>query len=583
MCQCYEGRSYQGADPPLACETIQGLQEKLLDAAADQGAGTELPWSHREQSPVNEDRAQDLSPVQTAKRRLDATSESGQLPAKRARLAQTDSQRPQVGETAEQADKATLQQPKPNPPKLPSFLKDFVDPVYPHPRPESLYASVSEWLESVGSHREKRCRSESHFHRLGKDPVSRQLARSAPEMGCTQDADGFVVPPTPASTGSRSYQADADAGSVVPLDVPSSSRSAGRSLVEDTFYRSRNLAVNGIYLRSSCEQFPEHIAGLIDYVRKDRDSPGPTLDQVWQDVSLEQLEMGAGEPQVEKYFQSTVFYDPQLGDDLDRSDRQPMSRYAVPTTGSKLRVSNPIPDTLYGYNNGAFPRQQTQLISMGTDMSANNQGLLYPFFAIDFKGDGSGGTGSLWVATNQCLGSSTSCVNIAERLNRHLRDCKSDEIQSINSAAFSVAMNGIEARLYISWKHNDLDYYMRRVKSFLLQEPEHYIEFRKYVRNIIDWGKDKRFNEIRASLDKLLEEGRKRTSEAAKSCQPPPDGSATRNGKKHKSSSSRRNSSRSDSVPTSHVGVDVNADDYTHGADEEPTCAGYLWFCQDQS
>ncbi|KAK0703059.1 hypothetical protein B0T26DRAFT_729711 [Lasiosphaeria miniovina] len=138
---------------------------------------------------------------------------------------------------------------------------------------------------------------------------------------------------------------------------------------------------------------------------------------------------------------------------------------------------------------------------------------------------------------NQCLGSSTSCANIAERLNRQLRDCKSDEIRPINSATFSVAMNGTKARLYISWKHNDIDYYMRRVKSFLPQDPGHYIEFGKYVRNIIDWGKDKRLNEIRASLDKLLEEGRKRTSEAAKSRQPPSGSSAT-SSKKHKPSSS---------------------------------------------
>lgn len=33
----------------------------------------------------------------------------------------------------------------------------------------------------------------------------------------------------------------------------------------------------------------------------------------------------------------------------------------------------------------------------------------------------------LWVATSQCLGGSASCVNIAERLNDRLRQCKSSE------------------------------------------------------------------------------------------------------------------------------------------------------------
>jgi hypothetical protein len=54
------------------------------------------------------------------------------------------------------------------------------------------------------------------------------------------------------------------------------------------------------------------------------------------------------------------------------------------------------------------------------------------------------------VATNQCLGGSASYVNIAERLNRRLKQCKSDEVRPIDSAALSIAMNGTEARLYIS-------------------------------------------------------------------------------------------------------------------------------------
>jgi len=112
--------------------------------------------------------------------------------------------------------------------------------------------------------------------------------------------------------------------------------------------------------------------------------------------------------------------------------------------------------------------------------------LIYPFFVIEFKADGPGGSGSMWVATNQCLGGSASCVNIAECLNRQLRQCENKKVQPMGSAAFSIAMNGTEARLYVSWKHDELDYYMRNVKSFLLQEPEQYVQFRKYVLNIIE-------------------------------------------------------------------------------------------------
>ena len=105
---------------------------------------------------------------------------------------------------------------------------------------------------------------------------------------------------------------------------------------------------------------------------------------------------------------------------------------------------------------------------MGNEMVANTHDLIYPFFVIEFKADGPGGSGSMWAATNLCPGGSASCINIAERLNRRLKQCKNDEVRPIDSAVFSIAMNGTEARLYISWKHNELDYYMRNVKSFLL-------------------------------------------------------------------------------------------------------------------
>ncbi|KAK0703415.1 hypothetical protein B0T26DRAFT_658318, partial [Lasiosphaeria miniovina] len=182
----------------------------------------------------------------------------------------------------------------------------------------------------------------------------------------------------------------------------------------------------------------------------------------------------------------------------------------------------------------AFPQKQVELISMKNAPMANAQILIYLFFVIEFKGNG----GDLWVAINQCLGGSMSCVNMAERLNEHLRKCESDKIQAIDSTAFSIAMNGTEARLYVSWKHNELDCYMQKVESFTLQKPKDYIEFRRYIQDIIDWGKDKRLNEIRNSLDSLLEESRQRVSEAAKSRQPPSDGSTTSSGKKRKSSTS---------------------------------------------
>lgn len=101
----------------------------------------------------------------------------------------------------------------------------------------------------------------------------------------------------------------------------------------------------------------------------------------------------------------------------------------------------------------------------------------------------------------------------------------------------------------MSWKHNELKYYMGSIKSFLLQRPDHFLEFRKYVLNIMDWGKDKCLKEIRDSLDSLLEEDRKMASRLAKSRPPPSDDSASSSSYKRKNPLSRRRDSRAKSVP----------------------------------
>ncbi|KFZ08501.1 hypothetical protein V502_09315 [Pseudogymnoascus sp. VKM F-4520 (FW-2644)] len=96
---------------------------------------------------------------------------------------------------------------------------------------------------------------------------------------------------------------------------------------------------------------------------------------------------------------------------------------------SELRVSIPVPDILYGYNLlGAFTSgERAQINSMESSVFGNNDDLLFPFLAIEQTGDGPVSRGSLWVATNQCLGASAS-----------------------------TAMNGSEARLYVTWKHDEI-------------------------------------------------------------------------------------------------------------------------------
>ena len=392
---------------------------------------------------------------------------------------------------------------------------------------------VSKWLESVGEN-----------------------ADSTPQMDQTQDADGFTVPQTPASIRSRSRsRTEVDGASVAASDISGagsgSSRASRRGLVENATYRDINLAANHIYICHPCDPLPEDISGLVDLICRDRDSPGLSPGDITRDRALHDLFLGAAESEVEKYFSTHIFPNPESTDALKRTDRQPMAKRTVPIAASQYKVSNPVPDMLYGYDRHyAFPQQQGQLISMGTEVVANSQNLLYPFFVIEFKGDGPSGGGNLWAATNQCLGGAASCVHMVERLNLQLEQCTSGKASPIKSVAFSIAMSGTEARLFVSWKHDKLRYYMASIKSFLLQPPDHLREFSKYVLNIIDWGGGKRLDDIRSSLDTLREESRRRSSEAAKS-RPSPSVEPETSSKRSKSSSRERSRATGSNSPRS--------------------------------
>jgi hypothetical protein len=172
-----------------------------------------------------------------------------------------------------------VQQPEPLPLKRPyaSFLGDTVDgspssPALKKYRPDAVDAFVTQWVQSISgseSYRKRHCRSDSLFTHSNGDPIPRRLTKSTPNMEYTQDANGFAVPPTPDQSVGK-FDAASSAGG---------SGRSGRSLVESPYYRT-NLASNNIYLCSSREQYPEHVARLVDDVRRDRDSPAPSIDQI---------------------------------------------------------------------------------------------------------------------------------------------------------------------------------------------------------------------------------------------------------------------------------------------------------------
>jgi hypothetical protein len=68
--------------------------------------------------------------------------------------------------------------------------------------------------------------------------------------------------------------------------------------------------------------------------------------------------------------------------------------------------------------------------------------------------------------------------------------------------AFSIAMNGTEVRLFITWSEGS-EYRTVKIDGFLLQKPRDYLELQRNVKNIniFDWGKEDRLSQIKANFD----------------------------------------------------------------------------------
>ena len=342
-------------------------------------------------------------------------------------------------------------------------------------------------------------------------------------MGYTQDADGFAAPPpatttTPVSTRSRrSYQ-------------PSEGSPSSTGSVRHPSYRRNNLTSNNIHIRHDRTRLPDYLSSRVEELRVERDSPGLSAEQI--DAYLDglgTLAEGCTEVDVERFFEDTVF--PKSSDvtygrpaGLESATSSLMSSHLIPNNPeSPFRVSGPKPDLLYGYsgalNDRAFTQPQflaqTSLHPQNARFAeATAQGLRFPFFAIEFKAAG-GTQGDLWVATNQCAGASSACLKAVHQLNTSLP--KHPSVQCVDNLSYCIAVDNNTAQLYISWKEDDLNYYLQRVDAFLLSSPEHFQNFRKQVRNILDWGKGTRLEQIKDALDVILEENRKGASEAAKS------------------------------------------------------------------
>ncbi|RSL83786.1 hypothetical protein CEP51_004314 [Fusarium floridanum] len=151
----------------------------------------------------------------------------------------------------------------------------------------SKHKFILEWLESAGSNRDRRRRSENHLQPAADNPVPPRLTRSALAMSHTPQADNGLKSSTPHLTATPSE-----------ANTPNASKAtkspSKKSPVEDQEYRSFNLFNNHIHYDRSYDPTPVPITELLETVRQTRGCPVLSEDEIRQDRQLEELSRGRG-------------------------------------------------------------------------------------------------------------------------------------------------------------------------------------------------------------------------------------------------------------------------------------------------
>ncbi|CCT71090.1 uncharacterized protein FFUJ_08865 [Fusarium fujikuroi IMI 58289] len=283
-------------------------------------------------------------------------------------------------------------------------LLEYIKETLPRP---SYLEKIGNWLEDIyPQDLRKISRSDCFILDQNSESVLQERSHSAPAiMAGRKNVTGRAVTfdlafsqksslkrSTPGFTSKEGGPSIDPTPTIYPTTTGTANRSNG-PLVESALYRDCNLALNNILLLNSRTELPPHLSALVESLKKGRSSPEPIPQD---NDDLYAMEAGASEPKVEEFVRNNIIPPSSSTDKIQRSDRVFVSRSVIPITNPYARISVPVPDLLYGYRFSAFEHgQQMQIATYGNFAFANSEGLTFPFFAVEFKGDGPSSKGSL--------------------------------------------------------------------------------------------------------------------------------------------------------------------------------------------
>ncbi|KAK8014859.1 hypothetical protein PG990_008155 [Apiospora arundinis] len=99
---------------------------------------------------------------------------------------------------------------------------------------------------------------------------------------------------------------------------------------------------------------------------------------------------------------------------------------------------------------------------------------------------------------------------MVDRLNEQLlkRDSKAERI---TNTVFSVLMDQYFATLYVSWMDEEKICYMKRISHFEVDIEDGLTNMLRCVKNILEWGRGTRLQNIHRALDAIAKAGKLET------------------------------------------------------------------------
>ncbi|KAI1125650.1 hypothetical protein F5Y10DRAFT_267857 [Nemania abortiva] len=325
--------------------------------------------------------------------------------------------------------------------------------------------------------------------------------------------------------------------------------SSGDGRTKDPFYYQLILCSSNIEILGLNSEYrpPAAVSAQLESLKKPSSLPGlsPKFIKGFRAI-LGGLQMGDDEAALTELMMNILpSYSP-----IEQDNRGDPSTYLNNTTGLiytlqalMLRhlvpplVVIPKPDRIYGYSYRPWDTvfndtQRAMLLRLQDDSGnylaiANDKGLCFPFFIIELKGQG-----KIWAAANQIAGGCFASLRSVQSINMALEAVRSENPPSspsrtrgrgrtrrgtrsrptthplaVDNFVYGLSANSTIAHLYIAWHCKNSNggdgCKILEIENFMLRRENELNLLWARIRNILDWGKGTRLQQVRKALDGL--------------------------------------------------------------------------------